>query len=160
MDMHPSPTLRWRWPAAVCLAAIAAVHIDIAPEHLREAPYAGVLFIALAAAALASAILLLTTNHPLAWAGAAALSLAALVAYLLSRSVGLPSLSDDIGDWLNTLGVVSVLAEAAVILIFGCTQPASRRYRTQIATERLYTVVPAGAGEASASVPGVLPTAG
>jgi hypothetical protein len=95
-----------------------------------------------------------------AWAGAAALSLAALVAYLLSRSVGLPSLSDDIGDWLNPLGVVAVLAEAAVVLIFGHTQWASRRYRILTATERLYTVDPASAGEASTSVPTAVPTAG
>jgi hypothetical protein len=147
MDTHPCSTVRWRWPAAACLAATAAVHIAIAPEHLREAPYAGVLFIALATAALTSAVLLLTTNHRLAWTGAAGLSLAAVVAYLMSRSVGLPSLADDIGDWLNPLGVVAVVSETAVLLMFGYTQRGARRYRTVTATERLYTVVPASAGD-------------
>ncbi len=107
----------WRWLSAACLAATAGVHIAIAPEHLREAPYAGVLFIALATAALASALLLATTDHPLAWAGGAGLSLGALLAYFLSRSIGLPSLGDDIGDWLNPLGVLAGVSETAVLLI-------------------------------------------
>ena len=133
----------WRWPAAACLAITAGVHIAIAPQHLREAPYAGVLFLALAAAALAIALLLVATNHSVAWTGAASLSLSALVAYLASRSIGLPSLGDDIGDWLNPLGVLALVAETAVLLIAGYTQ----RYRIVTATDRLYTVVPAG-GEA------------
>jgi hypothetical protein len=141
MDLAHSSKLGWRWLAAACLAVTAAVHIAIAPDHLREAPYAGVLFIALSCAALAAAILLLATEHRLAWTGAAALSGAALLGYLLSRSVGLPSLGDDIGDWLNPLGVAAVAAETAVILIAGYTQQA---YRIVTATERLYTVVPAG----------------
>ena len=65
----------------------------------------------------------------------------------MSRSVGLPSLSDDIGDWLNPLGVIAVVCETAVVLIAGYAQRGFR-YRIVTATERLYTVVPAGAGEA------------
>ncbi len=140
---HPASTLRRRWPAAVCLVAIAAVHLEISPAHLREAPYAGVLFILLAAAALASAFVLLITNHPLAWAGAATLCLGALGAYLVARSIGLPSLGDDIGDWLNPLGIVAVLCETAVVVLAAPVLGAARAYRTVTATERLYTVVPA-----------------
>jgi len=147
MNVLRSSKLRLRWLAAVCLAVIAGVHIAIAPEHLHEAPYAGVLFLVLAAAALVAAGLVLTTNHPLVWTATAALSLSALVAYLMSRSVGLPSLSDDIGDWLNPLGVIAVVCETAVVLIAGYAQRGFR-YRIVTATERLYTVVPAGAGEA------------
>lgn len=140
MDLHPSSALPWRLTAAVCLDVIAAVHIAIAPDHLREAPYAGALFVALATAALATAILLLATQDRLVWAGAAALSLAALLGYFMSRSFGLPALSDDIGDWLNPLGVVAVLSEIALLAI---AWQVLRGYRTVTATERLYTVVPA-----------------
>jgi hypothetical protein len=151
MDLHSTSIPCRRWFAAACLAVIAGVHIAIAPEHLHEAPYAGVLFLALATAALAVAALVLTSNQPLVWTAAAALSLAALVAYLMSRSVGLPSLGDDVGDWLNPLGVVAVLCEAAVALIAGYAQLGSRGYRIVTATERLYTVVPASGGEAPTS---------
>ena len=147
MNVLRSSKLPLRWLAAVCLAVIAGVHIAIAPEHLHDAPYAGVLFLVLAAAALVAAGLVLTTNHPLVWTATAALSLSALVAYLMSRSVGLPSLSDDIGDWLNPLGVIAVVCETVVVLIAGYTQLGFRRYRIVTATERLYTVAPASAGE-------------
>jgi hypothetical protein len=147
MDLHRSSLPYAQWLTAACLAIAAGVHIAIAPEHLHEAPYAGVLFLLLATAALASAGVLLTTNHPLAWASAAALSLAALVAYALSRSVGLPMLGDDVGDWVNPLGLVAVASETAVLLIAAHAQMSSGRYRIVTVTDRLYTVVPAG-GEA------------
>jgi hypothetical protein len=47
---------------------------------------------------------------------AAAISLGALVAYFLSRSVGLPSMSDDIGDWANPLGLAAVACEALTLI--------------------------------------------
>lgn len=149
MDLDRAPTRRWRWrwPAAAGLLLTAAVHIDIAPEHLREAPYAGVLFIALSAAALIGAVLVTSTDHPLVWSGAASLSLGALVAYFTSRSVGLPSLSDDIGDWLNPLGVAAVLSEIAVLLISCHALSDAGRYRSVTATARLYAVVPSRPSE-------------
>src|SRR5690242_14947110 len=116
MDLKLSPSPHWRWPTAVALTATACIHIALVPAHLHEAPYAGALFIALSTAALSVAILLLTSNHQLAWLGAAALSLTALLAYVISRSVGLPSLADDIGDWLNPLGVAATLSETATAL--------------------------------------------
>jgi hypothetical protein len=106
---------RWRWLAVAALTVTAGVHAELVPEHLREAPYAGVLFIAMSAAALSAAALLALREHRLAWAGAGALSLGTLLAYLASRSIGLPSLSDDVGDWSNPLGLASLVCEAVVV---------------------------------------------
>lgn len=117
MHLPRSYSRPWRWPAAVSLAAIAGIHIALVPAHLREAPYAGALFMALSLAALAIAILLLISSHQLVWVGAGALSLTAILAYVLSRSVGLPSLPDDVGDWLNPLGVAALLSETAAAWI-------------------------------------------
>ena len=105
----------WRWPAAAALSATAAIHMTLVPDHLREAPYAAALFIALSAAALAIAILLSATDHELVWLAADAISLGAVAAYFLSRSVGLPSMSDDIGDWANPLGLAAVACEALTL---------------------------------------------
>lgn len=73
--------------------------------------------------------------------GAEALSLTALLAYVISRSIGLPSLTDDIGDWLNPLGVAATLSETATALI--CwhslsqrSRSSNRRARTIATTER------------------------
>ena len=113
---HSQATSLWRWPAAAALSATAAIHMTLVPEHLREAPYAGALFIALSAAALLIAMLLSAADHDLVWLSAVAISLGALVAYFLSRSVGLPSLSDDVGDWANPLGVAAVACEALTLI--------------------------------------------
>jgi hypothetical protein len=61
-------------------------------------------------------MLLSATDHELVWLGAAGISLGALVGYFLSRSVGLPSLSDDIGDWGNLLGLAAVASETLVLI--------------------------------------------
>ena len=122
---HPASI--WRWPAAAALSATAAIHMTLVPEHLREAPYAGALFIALSAAALATAIVLSATDHELVWVAAGAISLGALVAYFLSRSVGLPSMADDIGDWANPLGVAAVTCETLTLICWIGRSAASAR---------------------------------
>ena len=107
----------WRWPAAALLAEIAAVHISLVPQHLREAPYAGALFVALSAGALVTAAALLICDDRRVWQSAALLAGGAIVAYVASRSIGLPSLADDVGDWLNPLGGAAVLAETLTLVL-------------------------------------------
>jgi hypothetical protein len=109
----------WRWPVAVALCATAAIHLALVPEHLREAPYAGVLFLALAVGALGLAVVLLVRCDSVAWLAAAGLAAMAAAAYVISRSVGLPAMADDIGDWLNPLGVAAMVCELAVVAIAG-----------------------------------------
>jgi hypothetical protein len=112
-----SVSLHLRWSAAALLAATAGIHIALVPDHLREAPYAGALFIALSVAALMLAVLVVVRSQVVIWTMSAALVLGALLAYVASRSIGLPSLADDVGDWLNPLGVAALLVEAAAILV-------------------------------------------
>jgi hypothetical protein len=102
---------------AALLAEIAAIHIALVPAHLREAPYAGALFIALSAASLALAALIVLRDRRPAWTAAGCLAASAIISYVLSRSVGLPMMGDDIGDWFNPLGVGAVCAEAIAVAI-------------------------------------------
>jgi hypothetical protein len=112
--MSPYPQ---RLAAAALLAATAGIHIALVPDHLREAPYAGVLFIALSAAALALALVLLIRTDLVIWAMSGGLVLSAMLAYIASRSIGLPSLDDDVGDWLNPLGIAALLVEVGAALM-------------------------------------------
>ena len=114
MSTHHSQASPWRWPAAAALSATAAIHLALVPSHLREAPYAGALFLALAAAALLVAIVLLVRDDRLVWLSAGSLAGMAVGAYVVSRSAGLPAMADDIGDWLNPLGVTALVCELAV----------------------------------------------
>jgi hypothetical protein len=102
---------------AALLAEVAAVHIALVPAHLREAPYAGVLFIALSTASLMLCVVMIVADQPLAWAAAGGLTASAIVAYVVSRSIGLPMLADDIGDWVNPLGVGALCAEAIAVAV-------------------------------------------
>jgi hypothetical protein len=101
--------------AVLGLVTVALLHIPVASMHLHEVPYLGWLFLGLAMACLAGAVLLANTNALVVWAAAGGICLLALAGYLVSRSIGLPLAGDDIGDWANPLGLAAVVAEAVVV---------------------------------------------
>lgn len=95
----------------------AGVHIPLVPEHLREAPYIGVLFILLSVACVALAIMVTAHDTPWIWAISAALSPLALIAFVWSRTIGLPQITDDIGNWTEPLCFPTVAAEALTVAL-------------------------------------------
>jgi hypothetical protein len=101
---------------ATLLAGAAVAHLPVTPEHLHEAPYMGSLFaaFALGALGLAAVVLVATSRRSLELSGG--LCLLALATYAATRLVGFPQLSDDVGNWLEPWGVVSVLIEAAAVV--------------------------------------------
>lgn len=104
-------------PAAIGLLAVAIVHLIDGPGSLTDQFYVGALELALAAACVPLALLLLTRPVGLFWHAAGALCTAALLVYVASRTTGLPGSSDDIGNWSQMLGVLTVLFELAVIAL-------------------------------------------
>jgi hypothetical protein len=108
-------------------------------EHLTGVPYVGWLFVGLIAVCAAGGVLLAVRDPALVWAVLGASCGAAVVLYAVSRSAGMPGMSDDIGDWANELGLVSVLSET-LVLVFSCL--ALRRPR---GSARMLLALPAGA---------------
>jgi hypothetical protein len=102
--------------AAAALVALAA-HVPITGEHLREAPYIGVLFVALEVACGLLAVGLVSRPRGWLWSAAALVGGLSVVAYVVSRGLGLPQMADDRGDWTNPLGIVSVVAESSLCLL-------------------------------------------
>ncbi|WP_171814497.1 hypothetical protein [Arthrobacter dokdonensis] len=102
-------------PVAALVVAGAA-HIPVIPAHLHEAPYIGILFMVLAAASFVLAAVLALGDVSVAYVTTAVVMGLALLAYVISRTIGLPEIGDDIGNWLEPLGVVSVIAEATACL--------------------------------------------
>ena len=102
-------------PAAAALAGVCLVHLLDGPGSLSDAFYVGALELALAAACVPLAVLLVIRPTRTIWIAALALNVAAMAAFVLSRTTGLPSSTDDIGKWTQTLGVVNLVVEATLI---------------------------------------------
>jgi hypothetical protein len=115
--MHSVLRSPLRWPAAALLLVVAAVHVQMVPEHLEEAPYVGVLFLALSAVSVALAAVLTRWDTPVVWVATGGVMLLALVAFLASRTVGLPQLGDDVGNWSEPLGFPALAAETMAIAV-------------------------------------------
>ena len=61
-----------------------------------------------------------------AWAAAVLLPLGALVGYTLTRTVGLPQATADIGNWTEPLGLASLFVEGSLVAL-ACTMLAGLR---------------------------------
>src|SRR3954470_4968076 len=117
VNAEPQPEVgsRYRWPVVGLLFVASMAHVPVIPEHVSQAPYMGVLFIAFSGASFFLASLLAWKPAPMAYSAAGVLCAAAILAYAATRLVAFPQLSDDVGAWMEPLGVVSVIAEAGVV---------------------------------------------
>ena len=111
-----------RITAALMAAVEVGVHAYLAPAHLEEVPYIGALFVASAVLLAAVIVGLWTRLEALAWVGGSAICAGMFVAFLVSRSVGLPDYHE---AWTsdNALGLVSLPPE---LLFLACAVAALR----------------------------------
>ena len=77
----------------------------------------GVLFVAFAVVASALGAVLLVRRQRRLVDAAGALCAAAVVTYAATRLVAFPQIGDDVGNWLEPWGVVSVALEATVVAL-------------------------------------------
>jgi hypothetical protein len=92
------------------------VHIPLLESHLTEAPYIGVGFLLLIVAGFIAGTKLLAAPDKRAWTLCGLVATLALLGYMLSRTVGLPQIQDDVGDWQNPLGTVAILCEITMVV--------------------------------------------
>lgn len=109
--------------AVLCLA-VTYIHLadqggyspsEWFPGH-TDPTYVRIGYYVLEAAGVLAAVLLFTRAR-LGWLLAVGVALGPLVGYLLTRTTGLPDATDDIGNWGDTLGTVSLVVEAALLLL-------------------------------------------
>jgi hypothetical protein len=115
--LEESAQLLRRGVAVVGLAGIALVHVVDATGKFHETPYLGWAYVVLIVGCLAAGGMLIERDDRRAWIAAAGLSAAAFVAYALSRTTGLPSAKDDIGNWFETLGLATLFTEVLVLAL-------------------------------------------
>ena len=111
------PQLSRVWPGLVLLAVIGWIHFKDIPDKLGETPYLGWLYILLVAGCAAAGAWLLSNQWRAGYILGTIISLGALLGYVLTRSVGLPNARDDIGNWGEPLGVLSLVLEGAFVLL-------------------------------------------
>lgn len=120
--------------AAIAAALVsAAVHAQLVPEHLEEMPYIGVLFlIGTALLVLAVVALLLPRWRRAGWWLGSIVCAGMIVAYVLSRTVGLPDGYAE--EWGDAAGTVSLLVQAVFLAAAAVTAARARRVRRPAAS--------------------------
>jgi hypothetical protein len=105
--------------AIVGLAGIALIHLLDAHDTFASTPYKGWLYVALIVGSIATAAALARRSEPRLWAIALMLPLGAMLAFIYSRTAGLPGSADDIGNWWEPLGLASLFVEGALVGLSG-----------------------------------------
>ena len=114
MHITTSPA---QWAASFLLLVAGAAHLPLISEHLEEAPYIGWLFIGLASVCFVLAVVILFVDHAGVWVVSGLVCFAALVAFLASRTIGLPQIGDDVGNWTEPLGFPAVASELLMAVL-------------------------------------------
>ncbi|MEH3052849.1 MAG: hypothetical protein PGN13_02435 [Patulibacter minatonensis] len=101
----------------VGLLGTALVHVIDGIGKWSEVRYEFWLFMALVVGCVALAGGFLFTRSRLLLPATLGLIVPAFIAYVLSRTTGLPQSTDDIGNWTEPIGVVNVFVELAVLAV-------------------------------------------
>jgi hypothetical protein len=132
--------------AGLSLAVVAIHWIDQGGMHLKTPTYLGIGYLLLEVAGLAAAAMLLSRLTRQGWALALGVAAAPLLGYTLSRGIGLPAATDDVGNWTEPLGLLSLVVEAMLLILAGTMVLRSRRVELTTAESRGRERVSARAG--------------
>lgn len=126
--------LQDHWFGVLLLAGIGWMHFRDIPSKLGETPYLGWLYILLVAGCAAAGAWLLSSHWKNGYGLGLLISGGAILAYTLTRTVGLPNARGDIGNWAEPAGIISLALEVA-FLILGLVQlgRSNRALQTQSA---------------------------
>ena len=112
---------------AIARAVAIGGLVSIALIQMLKLPEA---FVAIAASLVLAAAFTRTSDDR-AWAAAGGLAALILLGYVISRSIGLPGFTDDMGEWSESPGLASMVVESLVIFVTSAVlatrhQPMSR----------------------------------
>ncbi|QXC62482.1 hypothetical protein KSP35_06685 [Aquihabitans sp. G128] len=133
---HPDHNHTARGAGVVGLAAIALVHLLDLQGKLTETPYLGYAYIALIVGCVVAAAMLVRGDVRRGWLLGGGLAAATLVGYVVNRTVGMPSATEDIGNWLEPLGLASIFIEGCVAALAAGELVALRSHGATTASSR------------------------
>lgn len=105
-----------RWLLAAAALVAAGAHVPVIGPHLEEAPYMGFLFVVLTIGCVGLAVASVIRDSAAVYSLAVLTCGLAVLGYIATRLVPFPMLSADVGDWLDPLGVVSIVSESVVVV--------------------------------------------
>ena len=97
------------------LAVTAAIHVLDLPGKVEETPYLAVAYVFLIVAAVVLMERMFRGAVLVDYLASIGLALGILAAFAVNRTVGLPGAMGDIGNWLEPLGLLSLVVEAFVV---------------------------------------------
>jgi hypothetical protein len=118
--------------AALCVV-VAAVHVIDQGGIIgsKEPGYVALGYWVLEVVALLIAAPMVLTRSRWTWFVAAGVAAGPFVGYALSRGPGLPDYTDDKGNWIEPLGVISLLVEAVLFMLASVQFVRDTRRRTR-----------------------------
>jgi hypothetical protein len=126
-----------RSSAVVALAGVALIHLLDLPGTFGEQTYKGVLYLLLIGGCLVTAAGLTRANDRRLWWAAALLPAGAAVAFVISRTIGIPGGADDIGNWSEPLGIASLFVEGSLVALAASVLGEERARAVPAGVERL-----------------------
>ena len=120
-----APEFAVRFAGALLAVAVAAVHVADQGGVTALADPAGIGwgYRLIEVGGVLTALILLLPRRAwfgpawLGWAAGALLGAAPFLGYVASRTIGVPGDSADVGNWGDWLGTVSLLVEAALVML-------------------------------------------
>jgi hypothetical protein len=113
---------------AVGCLAVTAIHIidQGGVPGLKDPVYVQILYYILEVAGIVAAVLLLANYAKRGWLLSLAVAAGPILGYVLSRGPGLPNYRDDIGNWTEPLGVISLIVEGILLILAAIASSRSR----------------------------------
>jgi hypothetical protein len=103
--------------AAIGLMSVGIIHALEIQGNLGSTVWLTVAFSVLAGIAPVAGLCLLVRPSRASWIAGGVICLATAIGYVLTRSVGLPGDTGDIGNWLEPLGITSLIIEGIIVVI-------------------------------------------
>ncbi len=105
------------WVAIILILVTGIIHGIDAKDSFEEAAYKGWLFYANALGALVAAFGIFK-DKAWGWNLGLMIAVGSLAGYIASRTVGLPLIPPEPDEWLEPMGVASMLAEGLFVVVF------------------------------------------
>lgn len=117
MNLSDSNVSKLTWSGLVLIALTGLIHLVEAPEYFEEKTYVGALFIVAAIGAVAS-MYGIWKAQSWGWLLGIVVAGGSVVAYLASRTVGLPGFRENSwSQFLEPSGLVSLVVEIAFLVV-------------------------------------------